>query len=226
MKRLFLAIATTAIFALCVSAQKIGTTAPTMSAKQPKVAFLPLMFQEGDRESDNKTAIAAYESSLFDAFSKLGMERLGPVVNFAWRELKGSIFSTTAFELPDPANLVKLGQKVGADYVVVSRCKWNVRSVWVGVGPKTKATAKVDIWIVDISKSEFALKADGIESDSTEKEPGWKTAVTIIILPISVVSGGPKTPHLVRSGQLSVAKGIKPWLEKMQTPSKIRIGGG
>lgn len=225
MQKLFLLVVIVALVAT-VSAQKIGTS----TGKQPKVAFMPLMFQENDkgvREYVN-SAREPYEKALYGAFERLGMERLGPVVNFAWRELKGSVFNTALFELPDPANLVKLGQKVDADYVVVSRCRYNVTSDWQGLGFKTRADATVDLWVIDVAKSEFALKSDRIFSHSREKSPDWKIFVDIFVAPISAFSGGPKTGHEIKSGVLSLGKAIQPWLEKMQVQTggnKIRIGG-
>ncbi|MDO8650453.1 MAG: hypothetical protein Q7K33_04085 [Candidatus Berkelbacteria bacterium] len=228
MKKLFLMLAIMGALASILSAQKIGVSATGTAAKQPKVAFLPLMFQENDKGEREYTQSARepYEKALYGAFERLGMERLGPVVNFAWRELKGAVFDTAAFELPDPANLVKLGQKLGADYVVVSRCRYNVRSDWQGLGPKTRADATVDLWIVDVASSEFALKQERIFSHSREKAPDWRIAVDLFLAPISAFSGGPKTDHEAKAGLLSLGKAIQPWLDKMQARGvKIRIGG-
>ena len=208
-------------------AQKIGQEKPNPPPVQlKKVAVLPMAFREGDKEATNGEAIGAYKSALIGTFEKLGMEVVDQSrVNATWRELNGSLFETAKFELPKPEMLVSLGRKLGADYVVVTRCLWRVRSVWVGVGPKTKANATIDLWIVDIAKSEYSLKADSIKSDSTEKEPGWKTAGTGLALPVSFVSGGPKTPHSKRSGVLSLMKALEPWIEK-QAPDKIKINSG
>lgn len=211
------------------SAQKIGATAPASTGKQPKVAFMPLMFQENDkgvREYVN-SAREPYEKALYGIFEKMGIVRIDQaMVNNAWRKVKAEVFNTALFELPDPANLIKIGQELGVDYVVVSRCHWLVRSPWVLLGPKTKAEATVDLWIVDVPKSEFSLKAERIKSDSTEKAPDWKIAVDLFLAPISAFSGGPKTNHEIKSGVLSLGKAIQPWLEKMQTGgNKIRIGG-
>lgn len=225
MQKLFLLVVIVALVATA-SAQKIGAKdpiAPTVKLKS--VAILPLMFREGDSESTNKTAIDAYRTSLSDVFAKLGMEQIDQgKVNGIWQRSNGQMFDPSRFDLPTPEDLVKFGKDLGVDYVVVSRCSWTIRTPWVGLGPKTKAISKVDLWIIDIAKSEFALKADAVTSDSTEKEPGWKSAVSLLVAPISVFSGGPKTPHMTRSGQLSLAKALDPWIGK-QAPSKIRIGG-
>ncbi|MEK7548433.1 MAG: hypothetical protein AAB499_00860, partial [Patescibacteria group bacterium] len=156
----------------------------------------------------------------------MGLEVVDPgKVNAAWRQVTGELFDPVKFALPNPADLVAVGKELGADFVLMSRCAWRVRSLWVGVGPKTKAHSLVDLWVVDVGKSEFSLKAEAVASDSTEVEPGWKTAVTILIVPISVVSGGPKTPHLKRSGVLSLMKALDPWAEK-QSPTNVKIGAG
>ncbi len=227
MKKSLLMVVLVALVAT-VNAQKIGATAPKTVTNQPKVAFMPLMFQENDkgvREYVN-SAREPYEKALYGTFEKMGIARIDQaIVNNAWRKVKDEVFNTALFELPDPANLVKLGQDLGVDYVVVSRCHWLVRSPWVGLGPKTKAHATVDLWIIEVPKSEFALKADQVKSDSTEKAPDWRLAVDLFLAPISAFSGGPKTNHEIKSGVLSLGKAIQPWLEKMQTTSKIRIGG-
>lgn len=228
MKRLILVIATLAIFTMCVSAQKIGAAKPAaLATEAPKVAFMPLMFWEADKGEREYTLTARepYEKALYGTFEKLGMEKLGAYVNFAWKEMKGSVFETALFQLPDPADLVALGKKVGADYVVVSRCKYTVRSDWQGLGWKTRADATVDLWVVNVASSEFALKQDGVFSNSREKSPDWRLAVDLFIAPISAFSGGPKTDHEKKAGLLSLGKAIQPWLEKMLTGGKIKIGG-
>lgn len=227
-KRLFLLLGITMMLVSTLNAQKIGAAKPAApSTRAPKVAFMPLMFWESDKGEREYTLSARepYEKALYGSFEKLGMERLGAYVNFAWKELKGSVFETALFQLPEGADLVSLGKKVGADYVVVSRCKFTVRSDWQGFGPKTRADATVDLWVVDVANSEFALKQTGIFSNSREKAPDWRAAVDLFIAPISAFSGGPKTDHEKKAGLLSLGKAIQPWLEKMQTNGKIKIGG-
>lgn len=209
-------------------AQKIGAKdpiAPTVKLKT--IAVLPLMFRKGDSESSNKTAIDAYRANLLDAFTKLGIEQVDQAkVNGTWQRSTGQMFEPSRFDLPTPEDIVKFGKDMGVDYVAVSRCRWDVRTVVTWKGIQTTAKARTDLWIIDVVKSEFALKVDGAVTDSREKIPDWKAAVSLLVLPISFVSGGPETPQMVRSGQLSVAKALAPWLEKMQTGgNKIRIGG-
>lgn len=207
-------------------AQKIGATPKDSVTATKKVAILPLMFRErdkGEEESTNTTAINDYTKALNGAFEKLGIEIVEPSrVSAGWREMTGQPFDTRHFTLPDAADLVAFGKRLGVDYVLVSRCLWHIRTPWVGLGPKTKANATVDLWLVDVHQSEFALKAEEVKADSTEKEPLWKTGVTIFIAPISVVSGGPKTPHMQRAGVLGLAKAIQPWAEKQQGDIKIK----
>ena len=169
-----------------------------------------------------------YKKALYGTFERIGIARISQArANNAWRNMKGSTFSTSLFQMPKPEDLVQLGKELGADYVVVSRCHWKIRTPWVGLGPKTKAHATVDLWIIDVAKSEFALKADQIKSDSTEKAPEWRWAVDLFVAPISVFSGGPKTDHQKRSGVLSLGKALQPWLEKMKVgENSIKIGGG
>lgn len=207
------------------AAQKIGSSAANHPSVQVKrVAILPLMFRDGDKETDNPEATGAYRTALFAAFEKLGMERIDEgKVNGVWRELTGSSFDSGSTSLPEPEKLVQLGRRLAVDYVVVSRCQWKIRSPWVGLGPKTKAIATVDLWIVDVSKSEFSLKAKE-ESDSTKREEAYETAIALLVAPITIVSGGPKSPHMKRSGVMALTKAIVPWLKK-QSPDKIKIDG-
>lgn len=208
------------------SAQKIGAkdpVVPTVNLK--KIAVLPLMFRKNDSESNNKTAIDAYRANLLDAFTKLGIEQIDQAkVNGTWRLSIGHMFEASRFELPTPEDVVKFGKDMGVDYVAVSRCRWDVKSIVSFKGIQTRARATIDLWIINIPKSEFSLKTDGAVTDSRENLPDWKVAVSLLILPITFLSGGPETPHMVRSGQMSVAKALAPWLEK-QTPGQIRIGG-
>ncbi|MCR4277525.1 MAG: hypothetical protein NUV80_02250 [Candidatus Berkelbacteria bacterium] len=225
MKKLILLIATV-VLAVTVSAQKIGVKDPVEpTVKLKSVAILPLMFRKGDSESKNKTAIDAYRDNLLDAFTKLGIGQVDQArVNASWQRSIGQMFEPSRFDLPIPEDVVKFGQDLGVDYVVASRCRWDVKSLITWKGLQTRVRAKVDLWIVDIAKSEFSLKVDGIETDSRENIPDLKAAISLLILPITFVSGGPETPHMVRSGQLSVAKALDPWIEK-QSAGKIRIGG-
>lgn len=221
---LIVALIVLVLTAPTASGQKIGQEKrPAESAKLKRVAVMPMAFQEGQQTAKNEEATGTYRTALLGALEKLGLEVIDPgKVNAAWRGLTGELFDPTKFALPSPAALISLGKELAADFVVVSRCSWRVRSLWVGVGPKTKAHARVDLWIVDVARSEFSLKAENVLSDSTEREPGWKTAVTILVLPVSFVSGGPKTPHLKRSGVLSLMKALEPWAEK-QSPNSIKI---
>lgn len=209
------------------NAQKIGTAKTGDKMKQ--VAFLPLMFHEMDGGHDgtstNETAIGTYAKNLYGVFERLGIERFEQAaVNARWRTLNGTMFAAEAFQTPPATALVELGKSLGVDYVVVSRLAWKIRSPWVGLGPKTKAHATLDLWVVDVNKSEFALKADEVKADSTEKAPDWKWAVDLLVAPVSMFSGGPKTPHMQRSATIVLGRAINPWVTKQVTASN-KIGG-
>lgn len=225
MKKTLLMIAVMALIATTFG-QKIGAKDPVVTPSKLKtVAVLPLMFRKGDSVSNNKTAIDAYEATLFDAFTKIGIEQIDQAkVNGTWHRSTGQMFDPSRFELPNPEDVVKFGKDLGVDYVAVSRCRWDVKSIISIKGLQTRVKATTDIWIIEVVKSEFSLKSEGEVTDSREKIPGWKTAISLLVLPITFVSGGPETPHMVRSGQLAVAKALDPWLAK-QSPNKIKIGG-
>lgn len=221
MKNFVVALLALLLFALLgipAQAQTIGGASQVVSKSVQKVAIMPMVFRESDKgdegECRNETAIEAYSKTLVNAFVKLGLQQMDDgLVNATWRNVSGGLYSPN-MGMPDAEKLVRLGKELKVDYVVFSRCHWRISSVWQGLGPKTRASATVSLWIVDVAKSEFALKADEIVSGSTEKEPGWKTGVTLLVAPISVVSGGPKTPHMVRAGNLSFTKAIEPFFAK------------
>jgi hypothetical protein len=116
-----------------------------------------------------------------------------------------------------------MGKRLKVDYVVASRCHWLVRSPWVNLGPKTKAVATVDMWVIDVAKSEFALKAEGKQADNEEKTPAWKWAVDLFIFPMSPFGGGPKTPKQERSSLVALGKALQPWLDTAYSGATIKI---
>jgi len=215
---LCLAIAPTAL------AQKIGAPTQSTSTHVKKAAVLPLMFFKDDEPSDNTTAINSFKGELDAVLEHYGITKMDQAtVNGTWQQSTGQIWDDKQYVLPRPEDLVAFGKKMGVDYVVFSRLKWHVKSVWVGLGPKTKADATLDLWIIDIRASEFELKADSIKAGDTEKEPAWRTAGAILLTPIfTVVSGGPETPHMERAGVTALDKALEPWVTKQQN---LKIGG-
>ena len=124
---------------------------------------------------------------------------------------------------PDAKALLNLGQRLKVDFVCAGQARWHTKSVWVALGPKTKADCTVDVVLIDVSKGEVALEAKGVKSDSTRKESGLETAGALLItMGITGLSGGPKTPHQQRAAQNAIAKAFDPWLK---TQMHQKIGG-
>lgn len=124
--------------------------------------------------------------------------------------------------LPSPRQLLKLGMKLGVDYVIAPLADWHSRPIWVSLGPKTKSTCSVDMLIIDVKNQEVVLDAKQVRMDDTAKESTLQTLGSLFIsMYITVLSGGPKTPHEQRAGQLAVAKAIEPWIETRLRKVKI-----
>jgi hypothetical protein len=130
-----------------------------------------------------------------------------------WTNKLGWTLAEGRKEIPNARQLLTLGDALGVDYVITGRAKWHTKSVWISLGPKTKADCTVDLLIVDVKKKEVSLDAKGVKMDSTAKEDPLKALGDVFIsIGFTVVSGGPKTPHQQRAVQLAIAKAIEPWL--------------
>lgn len=125
--------------------------------------------------------------------------------------------------LPSDKEILALGQKAGVDFVCVGTLSWRVRSVWVGLGPKTKADAVVSCRIVDVSKATVALDAQDVNSASTKAEKWFESAGAILLTwGITLFSGGPKTPHIQKAGVKAIGAATDPFF---QVSSGRKIGG-
>lgn len=185
----------------------------------PKVAIYPWSFAENERGT-NPTAVDTALSTLQKLFEKRAQfEVISPArCAAAWRELGYEELPETVEDpgqLPatyDPKKLLAFGKKVGADYVCAGTLAWRVRSVWVGLGPKTKANAVVNVMIVDVKKAELALDVKGFDSDSTKAEKWYETAGALLVTwGITLFSGGPKTPHMQNAAIKAIGGATDPW---------------
>lgn len=117
-------------------------------------------------------------------------------------------------ELPSPSAMLKLGKLMGVQYVCAGRASWHTRSIWVTLGPKTKADCTVDTVVVDVENAQVVLDARGVKADSTRKEAGLETAGALLVTWwITLPSGGPKTPHQQRSAVLAISDAFKPFVQ-------------
>jgi hypothetical protein len=211
---------------------------PEARADTPEtVAILPWIYENGTLGAQ----IAAKEflkttltESLFfreDSFQIIPEAR----VTLTWTKDMGHDPGSERTGLPTPKELLKLGQKLGVDWVITGHAAWHTRSVWIGMGPKTKSDCTVDMVIVDVRKKELSLDARKVKMDSAPKDPPLKAATAVLLgvvtkgrffstLPLTVISGGPKTPREQSAVQLAIAKAIQPWLALHPQNKKIDTG--
>lgn len=116
-------------------------------------------------------------------------------------------------EWPIPEDLSRYGNAVGASHVIYGRTRWDTRSIWVGTGPKTISTAKVDIFIYNTKTGQLVYSRRGVQGRSDERENAIKDVLDVLVTPlITVVSGGPATPREQRAAQIATARALRPWV--------------
>lgn len=207
--------------ALC---QKIGggKSETNTAFKLRTAAVLPIGYFKDDEAlatEVHKESQDMFRDVLKSLLEHYGINRVDQAAtNSAYAQMAGQTFETDHYgDMPKPEDLVRLGKHLGVDLVIVPRCRWHVKSVVTITGLKTKASAKVDLWIVDVRKSEFDLHASGIMADDTEADSALKLAAAILVAPVAAfVSGGAEAPHMQKAGVAALVKAIKPWTEKQE----------
>lgn len=213
----------------CMLAIGIGQmTVAQETTKVPKVAIMWTFAEneKGTSEAGMKTADDLLRK-LFE--QKAGYEIVSnAVTRAAWRDLGFPEVPNTVEEpgqlplLPDAKKVLELGKKAGADFVCVGTLTWHVKSIWVGLGPKTKANALVSMMIVDVSKAEVVLEVKDMNSDSTKAEKWYESAGALLLTwGITLFSGGPKTPHIQKAAVKAIGAASDPYFAKMSR----KIGG-
>jgi hypothetical protein len=187
--------------------------------KVPKVAIYPWTFAENEKGT-SEAGISTVQTLLKKLFEvRGGCEVISDVISkAAWKELNYGDIPLTVEDpgqvplIPDAKKLLEFGKRVGADYVCAGTVSWRVRSVWVGLGPKTKADATVSVTIVNVAKSEVALEVKDANSNSTKAEKWYESAGAILIAwGITLFSGGPKTPHIQKAGVKGIGVATEPF---------------
>jgi len=169
------------------------------------VAICPWTFMDGNRTS---------RPMVMDTLRTI-LEKNGYVVlhdsELRYRSMNPPI--AVRGEWPIPEDLDRYGSMVGATHVVFGRAKWDTRSIWVGTGPKTISTAKIDLFIYNTRTGRIEYQREGIEGRSDERESAIKDVLDVLVTPlITVVSGGPATPREQRAAQIAVARALRPWI--------------
>jgi hypothetical protein len=173
------------------------------------VAVYPIIFNHnsGD-ETSRKTAIAAIDETLQKGGFTLISSR---VAANTWRKL--GLPMPTAEEAARRTDLVRLGTELKARYVVSAVVLFHTRSIWVDLGPRTVSSATVDIVITDVNDDKTVYSRTGVTGRSDEKFDLAKAGADLLITPlVTIVSGGPKTPHEQRAVQIAVAKAMRDWV--------------
>ena len=223
---------TAAIFASMIFQQgtKIPDQDPTKPAPQSKdrkVVVLPwglAAATEEAQETVRKTVRLMLEKANYEVIPEARAKRVWEE-DMAQPAIKLYIDHENGLtDLPTPKNLLTLGEKLEADLVCAGRAKWHTKSVWVNLGPKTKAECTVDMILIDVKLKEVVLKVEDMKADSTRSESGLETAGAVLVsMGITSLSGGPKTPHQKRAGAVAVALAFDPWLKTMAA-AKRKIG--
>ncbi len=170
----------------------------------PRVAIFPWTFAENEKGT-NMTAVTTAQDTLRRFFEQRGgYEVISEVrCRAVWREMgypEPPLTVENPTDLPrsfDEKRLLAFGRRLGADYVCAGTLGWRVRSVWVTLGPKTKADATVSLIIIDVKNGEVVHEVKELNSASTRAERWYETAGALLVnIGITAVSGGPKTPQM------------------------------
>lgn len=210
---------------LLVSMVIVAGAMAQSTVKVPKIA---LMWCYAENESG--TSEAGMKTSN-DLLQKLFEEKAGYEVipyatsRAAWKETGLSDVPSSVEDpanlpkIPTPKELLEFGKKAGVDFVCVGTVNFHVKSIWVTLGPKTKADATVNTIIVDVNKAEIALQQDGINSNDTKAEKWYETAGALLLTwGITVFSGGPKTPRIQEAAVKAIGLATDPYFVKTANP--------
>jgi hypothetical protein len=175
------------------------------------MAILPWRYRDG-----TDTAVKTGKEFLQRLMTRAKIDTVSEVKTIAaWEDANGEAWrdDRDKTDLPTPAQMLRVGRRLGVDWVMAGRARWHTRSIWVSLGPKTKSSCTVDALVVDVRHQIVALDAKDVMMDDTAKEDTLKALGAVFISGLfTVVSGGPKTPHEQRAVQLAMAKALQPWL--------------
>ena len=172
----------------------------------------PWVFENGN-ETSRSTAIKTTDEIMRRAgYSAIPMR----TSQKAWGD--DNQIETYNDEMPSTRALAAFGRQMGAQVVLYGSVSWNTRSIWVNLGPKTISTAKVDVYVFDVASEKVVFENKGIEGRSDEKSNGYKIAADVLLTPlVTVVSGGPSTPHEQRAVQIALGKAYREWTHSDRT---------
>ena len=201
------------------------------------VAILPWIYEDGTPGAQIaakeflETVLTESQFFRADSFQIIPEER----VIQTWTKDMGHDPASEGTGIPTPKELLKLGQKLGVDWVITGHALWHTRSLWIGLGPKTKSDCTLDMVIVDVRNRELSLDARKVKMGSAPTDPPLRAATVVLLglvsrglftstLPLTLVSGGPKTPREQSAVRLAIANAIGPWLALHPRNRKIDTG--
>jgi len=170
------------------------------------VALGPVVFRHNSgTETSRKTAIKSVEEILeksgFTVLPNIEGER-------TWRRLNMPMVTEDA-----PArrrDLVSFGNAMHARYVLSPVFEFHSRSIWVDLGPRTDSTATMDVTITDVISRQSVYTRQNVTARSDEKFDAVKAGADLLFTPlVTIVSGGPKTPHEQRAVQIAVIRAMR-----------------
>jgi hypothetical protein len=193
-------------------AQTRATPVEINLTRDRTVAILPIVFRGG-----TVTAMRTARDTIDRFFDHAGYDEISvrrirqsfrPYVELVGPEQDGLP------RLPSDGEMRRVGQSLGATLVCAAEISWHTRSVWVSLGPKTKSTCTINLKMIDMAHGDQVLSEHDVTADDTAEESGFATAAGIITGGlVTVVSGGPETPHQQRAVQIALSKAFEPWLE-------------
>ena len=107
-------------------------------------------------------------------------------------------------------DLVSFGNAMHARYVLSPVFEFHSRSIWVDLGPRTDSTATMDVTITDVISRQSVYTRQNVTARSDEKFDAVKAGADLLFTPlVTIVSGGPKTPHEQRAVQIAVIRAMR-----------------
>jgi len=196
-----------------LAAMTLWAAALPMALAQEKskgaIVVYPVVYSRNTgTETSRKTGVRSVEEVL----QKAGHTLISSTVAAnTWRRLG---FPMPETDKPAPLkDIVRFGKAIKAHYVVTPVFDFHSRSIWVDLGPKTVSTVIVDIVITDVEQNKVVYTREDVSARDDEKFDAVKAGLDVLVSPlVSIVSGGPKTPHEQRAVQIAVAKALRDWV--------------
>ena len=185
-------------------------SAASMAQNGRDVAVEPWVFTSGNETS---------KEMLISSISKIAQNHgLHVISQSAAQENLDSLRSkmTTRVGVPRLAELKRFAIAAHVGTLIFGTAGWHTRSIWVGTGPKTISTAKIDLYVYNLDTNKISYRRTGVTGRSDEKESTLKDIAAVLITPIiPMVSGGPATPREQRAAQIAVGRALRPWARQL-----------